>query len=277
MYSYKKISLGLIAIIITTFCAQSIYGNLSFDHYSSYLKQLDLPNGSYAAGEIEIITDPTEISKVEEIQKKRLLKKGFSEESADQFSRVGIVSEDQYLIFLRDAVYFPNGIPGTYDRLIWKSELQTKFPGVAVLPVLPSGQIVLNLNYRHATRSWELELPRGAILPNETIEETALRELKEETGLSVSSLSFLGNMAPDTGILSSIIPVFTGTVSQEENAEIEYSEAIAGIIAFTKEEIKTGLIQGFLEVSLLGKTQKVPLRDPFLTFALLQLEFRKTL
>lgn len=276
MHWYKKLSLALIAITITTFCAQSIYGDFSLNEYSSYLKQLGLPNGSYAQGEIEIITDPEEITKVEQIQKNRLLKKGFSEESAHQFSRVGIVSEDQYLILLRDAVYFPNGIPGTYDRLIWKSELTTKFPGVAVLPILPSGQIVLNLNYRHATRSWELELPRGGILPNETIEETALRELKEETGLSVSSLSFLGNMAPDTGILSSIIPVFTGTVSQVQNADIEYSEAIAGIIAFTKEEIKTGLIQGFLEVSVLGKIQKVPLRDPFLTFALLQSELRET-
>ena len=111
---------------------------------------------------------------------------------------------------VRDAVYFPQGTPGTYDRLLWKSELIHQFPGVAVLPILPSGRIVLILNYRHATRSWELELPRGEIKSQETLEEAAFRELKEETGLVASSVAFLGKMATDTGVLSSVIPVLMG-------------------------------------------------------------------
>jgi ADP-ribose diphosphatase len=140
-------------LILGLFCCQNIYGNPSLEDYFLYLKQLDQHNGRHQNGEIEIVTDPTEIFSVQKVQENRLLRKGFSEIDAIEFSRIGIVREDQYWIWLRDAVYFPKGVAGTYDRLVLKSELKNNPPGVAVLPVLPSGHIVLNLNYRHATRS----------------------------------------------------------------------------------------------------------------------------
>ena len=253
---------------------QYAYGDQSLESYFSYIKQLEQSTGNCREGEIEVAADPADISRIQKIQENRLLQKGFSPDEAAEFSRIGIVNEDQYLIWLRDAVYFPQGVPGTYDRLLWKNELKGGFPGVAVLPVLPSGRAVLVLNYRHATRSWELELPRGRMELQETAEEAAIRELKEETGFTASSVAFLGEMAPDTGILSSVIPLFMGKISAQEESNPEYSEAIAGAISFTKDELKAGLAQGFLEVSLQGEKKQVPLRDAFLTFALLQAEIR---
>lgn len=67
------------------------------------------------------------------MQEDRLLKKGYSEEEAKEYSRIGVVQEDQYWIWLRDAVYFPKGV-GTNDRLLWKSQLKG-ISGVAILPV----------------------------------------------------------------------------------------------------------------------------------------------
>ncbi len=262
-------------LIFGMVCFQSVYCNELLEEYFSCIERLDQSNGNCREGEIEVIVNPTEIARVQEIQENRLLQKGFSPEEATEFSRIGVVCEDQYWIWLRDAVYFPKGIPGTYDRLVWKSELKEGITGVAVLPILPSGEVVLNLNYRHATRSWEIELPRGGVLSQETIEAAAIREVKEETGLVASSIIFLGEMAPDTGVLSSVIPVFMGKISAREEASPEYSEAIAGLVSFTKEELKEGLIRGFLEISIEGKTKQVPLRDSFLTFALFQAEIRK--
>jgi ADP-ribose pyrophosphatase len=264
-------------LLLTLLYCQYICGNQSLEEYFSYVKQLNLPNGSFKEGEIEIVTDPTEISLIQKVQEKRLLQKGFSADKAAEFSRVGIVNEDQYWIWLRDAVYFPRGVPGTYDRLLWRSELKEKFPGVAILPILPSGQIILILNYRHATRSWELELPRGRIESQETLREAACRELKEETGLIASSMVFLGEVTTDTGVHSSVIPIFIGKISSQGDSNPEYSEAIARIIAFTKEEIKEGLVQGYLEISIQGTKKQIPLRDAFLTFALFQAECRKLL
>lgn len=251
-----------------------IYGNLSLETYFSYMTELDQPRGNYQEGEIEIVIDPAEIARIQKIQENRLLKKGVSAWEASQFSQIGIVCEDSYWIWIRDAVYFPNKIPGTYDRLIHKNKLKLPTSGVAILPILPSGRIALTLNYRHATRSWELELPRGSIELGETVEEAARRELEEETGCKVSSLIFLGEVAPDTGVLSSVIPIFMGTVSSQGACLKEYSEAIADILSFSKEELQQGLLQGFLEVSIQGNKTRVPIRDGFLTFALLQAALR---
>jgi ADP-ribose pyrophosphatase len=264
-------------VLTGVLCSGCIFGDVSLDPYFSYLQKLQQTNGNYAQGEIEVIVDPTAIEQVSKIQESRLLRKGFSDRDAKEFSRVGIVHEDQYLIWIRDAVYFPKKVPGTYDRIIWRNELQGKPCGVAVLPVLASGRILLNLNYRHATRSWELELPRGVMLPDETCEEAALREVKEETGATTSDLMFLGHLAPDTGILSSVIPVFMGKVTAQGKSAPDESEAIATSLAFTKEELREGLLKGHLKVLLQGKEENIPLRDGFLTFALLQAELRNAL
>ena len=110
----------LFAIILICHCS---YGEETLDHYFSYLDQLHEPKGHYLDGEIEIVTQPDEILQIQNIQQERLLKKGFSKENATEFSRVGIINEDQYWLWLCDAVYFPKKIPGTYDRLLWKSAL----------------------------------------------------------------------------------------------------------------------------------------------------------
>jgi ADP-ribose pyrophosphatase len=261
-------------LVLSLFCLHSLYATEPLEDYFSYMKQIAKSNGNHLDGEIEVVVDPAEISRIQKVQESRLLKRGFSKEDALEFSRIGIVREDQYWIWFRDAVLFPKGIPGTYDRLVWKNEIKDKSPGVAVLPILASGRVALNLNYRHATRSWEFELSRGGILPNETLEQAATREVKEETGCIASSVIFLGDMAPDTGVMSSIIPVFIGKISSQGESSPEYSEAIADVISFTKEELKNGLMQGFLEVTIQGKKKQVPLRDPFLTFALYQAECR---
>lgn len=235
----------------------------------TYPSYLNVPIGDSKNGEIEIVPNLEEASQISEIQKRRLLKKGFSSDDAETFAATGIVAEDSYIVWIRDAVYFPNKIPGTYDRFLWKN------PGVAILPILADGRIVLNLNYRHATRSWELEIPRGAKTEGESNEDTVIRELKEETGCDVVSIKFLGEMTPDSGILSSVVPVYLGKISTFGNPEREYSEAIADILILTQEEIEKGLANGWIEVIMNHKKKRVPLRDPFLTFALYQLMLLK--
>ena len=220
--------------------------------------------GSYQNGEIEIVTDPIKVSQIEDTQENRLLNKGFSQEDAYHWSRTGVVAEDIYWKWERDAVIFPSGAVGTYNRLSWKTSA-----GVAILPIMPDGRIALNLNFRHATRSWEWELPRGGPLKAEGSRDAAKRELQEETGLSVKKLVSLGSMAPDTGVLSSVVDIYAGWVGSSNEANPEFSEAIDGIYTFSIEELERGLQKGYIEVDSKGK---VPIRDPFLTFALFQVK-----
>jgi 8-oxo-dGTP pyrophosphatase MutT (NUDIX family) len=58
--------------------------------------------------------------------------------------------------------------------------------GSGVIVENPRGEILLQ--YRSDTKKWGL--PGGSMVLGETLEETAIREVKEETGLDVSSLAF---------------------------------------------------------------------------------------
>ena len=243
---------------------------------SLYLKLLsthpDLSiKGDASSGEIELITDRSQIEQVQEMQKKRLLKKGYTKEAAENASRVGVVAEDPYWVWIRDAVTFPGGAQGTYDRLLWQSGLDGP-AGVAVLPILADMRILLNLNYRHATRSWELELPRGGREKGESPEAAAQRELEEETGQRLKKQICLGTMAPDSGALGSLVPIYAGFVEKEGESHPEEGEAIEKTIALTFQEVREALAKGSLEVSIRGRNVSIPVRDSFLTFALFQAE-----
>ncbi len=231
------------------------------------------PLGKWQNSEIEIILNPDQIQKIQNQTRLRLIAQGYNEEEAEKWSSVGVVAEDNYWIWLRDAVIFPSGVYGTYDRLMLRSGLEG-VPGVAILPILSTKKVIVNVNYRHATRNWEIEIPRGHSKEGETPEKTAARELKEETGYRMSKCSYLGTVAPDTGILITKTPVYCAEVSHSGESNKEFSEAIIQNPAFSKEELKQGFAKGYVEIIIKGDMVKVNCRDPFLAYALLQAEMK---
>lgn len=64
--------------------------------------------------------------------------------------------------------------------------------GVIVLAITENDQLVLVEQFRPALGERTLELPAGARDPDETPEQTAVRELYEETGYVCESLTSLG-------------------------------------------------------------------------------------
>lgn len=231
--------------------------------YFEYVKkypQLVTPIGSAEQGEIEIVLDEEKIASIEQ----------------EKGRKVGVIADDSYWLWINDAVKFPSGSYGVYGRIIQKQSF-SKVVGVAVMPILPDGRIALNRNFRHATRSWEYELPRGGSNPEETIEDVARREVKEETGMILDCFHILGYMAVDSGLMGTVAPVILAKVVAQEESSPEDSEAIAAIDAFSVEEIKEGLVKGYLCAQVNGAIVKIPLRDPFLAFALLQAELQHLL
>jgi ADP-ribose pyrophosphatase len=173
-------------------------------------------------------------------------------------------------------VKFPNGTYGVYGRIVWKSSLKG-IGGIAVLPISEDGKIYLNINFRHATRSWELELARGGVNQFESIEQAACRELKEETGLISNKLVYLGEMLPDSGLTNTRVPVYLARVIRKEKSNQEDSEAIIGTELLSIDEIKNGFNRGFIMKEINGVTQKINIRDPFLSFALFQAMIKKVI
>jgi ADP-ribose pyrophosphatase len=233
--------------------------------------------GDYKQGKIEIVTDPKKITEIEELQKMRFIKKGMSVADAENASRAGVIYKDVYWMWVRDAVIFPTGAGGMYNRLVQQSSFPDGIPGVAVMPLFSDGRIGLVVNYRHATRCWQLELPRGHKVVGEPLEEAAARELKEETGFVVKKIEYLGEITPDSGCLSSIVPVYIGYVDSQGMASPDYSEAILRIELFTLPQIKEAFAKGFLEIEIKGRKEKVKVCDGFLSYAIFQAECKKIL
>jgi ADP-ribose pyrophosphatase len=91
-------------------------------------------------------------------------------------------------------------------------------PGAVVLG-LRGGQILLVEVHRRPLGRTLLELPRGFGDPDEAPVETAVRELREETGVLVGTdqLLPLGQVAPNGGILESVVELFL--VQLDESAQ----------------------------------------------------------
>jgi 8-oxo-dGTP pyrophosphatase MutT (NUDIX family) len=81
--------------------------------------------------------------------------------------------------------------------------------GVAILPIV-DGQVGLIRIYRPAVRDYAWEIPHGFVDVGESDNSSGLRELLEETGLTVESRFFssLGYITPDSGVLASRVHLF---------------------------------------------------------------------
>lgn len=172
------------------------------------------PEGGY-----NILLDETAIQKVEAETEEELKARWLPAE----WAKVGIVYQDQYLFLLRDAVRFPDGSVGTYIRFV------DRYPGALGVVILPmyQRQILLIKHFRHATRTWHFEVPRGFGIEGST-EENARRELEEEIGATASRVVSLGLMHPDTGMSSQQVALFYADVASY--GQIEAEEAITELL-----------------------------------------------
>ncbi|XP_055929155.1 ADP-sugar pyrophosphatase-like isoform X2 [Argiope bruennichi] len=70
--------------------------------------------------------------------------------------------------------------------------------------------LILVKQYRPALKKYTLELPAGVVEPNEKPDETAIRELKEETGYICSGVKHISPLtALDAGLSNSTMKVVT--------------------------------------------------------------------
>jgi len=113
-----------------------------------------------------------------------------------------------------DDVQLPDNTVSTRDWI--------KHPGAsAVVPVFEDGTIMLLKQFRYPPRKVFIEVPAGKLDEGEPPEETAKRELLEETGISCSSISEAGSFFPAIGYADEEIFVFVawGLTEQAKNVD----------------------------------------------------------
>jgi ADP-ribose pyrophosphatase len=175
---------------------------------------------------IKIITDEQKILEWQNAQK------AAAGQQPELLSRIdiGVVYEDPYVIMIRDLVVFPKGNIGTYIRSVSPAGLNKGYP-IAILPV--RGQQILLLDiFRHATRSFQFEIPRGYGEDHVSAEENARMELKDETNWEAKNIIPLGSYNANTGIEVISVQLFLAKLDENESTEDKtgnLKEAIRGI------------------------------------------------
>jgi 8-oxo-dGTP pyrophosphatase MutT (NUDIX family) len=95
------------------------------------------------------------------------------------------VYDNPWIAVREDQVLRPDGKPGIYGVVHFKNR------AIGVLPVDADGAVWLVGQYRYTLDQYSWEIPEGGGPFDETPEETAHRELREETGLVAGRLEFL--------------------------------------------------------------------------------------
>jgi ADP-ribose pyrophosphatase len=158
-------------------------------------------------GPLKIITDQNTIQKWQAKQQSNLTEQSQSA----QWTDIGIIVDDPYIVALRDLVEFAGQSRNGYVRIYNRAYLEGGAAGVAMLPV-KNDKILLLHNFRHATRSWHWEIPRGFGERGAKAKIQAKAEIKEEIGSDETQLLELGLYHNNTGLEGNPIHLFLARV-----------------------------------------------------------------
>ena len=125
---------------------------------------------------------------------------------------------------------------------------------VIVLPLLEDHSIIMPKVKRHILGGATWELPAGGIRDGESEEEGALRELREETGISISDTS---RLREETTLIVSQnrLPMFPSILSIEVGKDEfeqrnQHDHEVESVRSFTFEEIKEMITNGQIFTSI---------------------------
>ncbi|MBI5960354.1 MAG: NUDIX hydrolase [Chloroflexi bacterium] len=124
-----------------------------------------------------------------------------------------------------------------------------RHPGaVAMIPLLPNGDVMLVEQFRAAAGRVMLEIPAGTLEPGEDPRAAAVRELQEEIGYKPGKLEKLGGEYAAPGYTSEYIHLFVATELEESRLQQDDDEQI-DVMTLPLSEALRRIEQGEIEDS----------------------------
>ncbi len=98
---------------------------------------------------------------------------------------------------------------------------------VTIIPLDSDGNLWFVRQYRHPVGGNLLELPAGVIEPEESAEECAYREIREETGMAAGNLREIGSFFLAPGYSTEFMYVFLATELDPDPLDADEDEFIS--------------------------------------------------
>ena len=131
-----------------------------------------------------------------------------------------LVYENQWIRVDEYNVINPSGGEGIYGKVSFKGR------AVGILPIDDEMNTWLVGQFRYTLDEYSWEIPMGAVPFDETYEEGAKRELKEETGLDCQKLEFLGKIHTSNSVTDEVGMTYLATALSEGETEFDDTEDI---------------------------------------------------
>jgi 8-oxo-dGTP pyrophosphatase MutT (NUDIX family) len=131
------------------------------------------------------------------------------------------VYDNPWIAVREDRVLRPDGRPGIYGVVHFKNR------AIGVLPVDGLGRVWLVGQYRYTLDRYSWEIPEGGGAFDETPEEAARRELREEAGLVAGRLELLLTSHLSNSVSDELGYLFRATDLEEGPSSPEGTERLA--------------------------------------------------
>jgi len=149
-----------------------------------------------------------------------------------------IAFENRWLRLRADAVRYPDGASGEY--------VFVERPRYAIIAAIEDGHVWMVEQWRHPLKRRQWELPMGVAPGGDAtpIEEAARIELREETGVTATTLRHLGDIAPAPALLAQTGALFLATGLTCGPQALEPTEQDLRAAALPVAEVITRILSG---------------------------------